>query len=317
MASKKAENIRVGVVGVGYLGKFHAKIYANMEGVDLVGVADSDSATAHKIAEQYGCQAYTNSENLLDKVDAVSIVVPTVYHLDIARPFLEAGVHMLMEKPVAPSYEESLQLVELAEKAKVVFQVGHLERFNAGVMALADRVKNPRFIEAHRLSPFAARATDVDVVTDLMIHDIDIILSLVKSDIEQINAAGTPVITNHIDIANVRLGFKNGAVANVTASRVSTKRYRRIRIFEQQYYYGLNYDDQQLEVATASPPKDDNSWPEITNEIIHLEPCLPLDAELAAFIHSIRTNTQPLVTGRVGLEAVRVANIIQENMSAL
>ncbi|WP_455211847.1 Gfo/Idh/MocA family oxidoreductase [Kaarinaea lacus] len=309
-------NIRVGVVGVGYLGKFHAKIYANMEGVDLVGVADNDPQTAKKIAAEYGCQAYTNSTDLLGKVDAVSIVVPTVYHLDIARPFLDSGVHMLMEKPIAPSYEESLQLVELAEKAKVVFQVGHLERFNAGVMALAERVKNPRFIEAHRLSPFVARATDVDVVTDLMIHDIDIILSLVKSEIDQISAAGTPVITDHIDIANVRLGFKNGAVANVTASRVSTKRYRRIRIFEQQHYYSLNYEEQQLEIAAASPTKDENGWPEITHETLHLEPCLPLDSELAAFIHSVRTNTPPLVTGRVGLEAVRVANIIKENMSA-
>ena len=316
-AGHGAANIRVGVVGVGYLGKFHAKIYANMEGVDLAGVADNNAQTAQHIAAQYGCQAYTDSNDLLGKVDAVSIVVPTVYHLKIAQPFLKAGVHMLMEKPVAPSYEESLQLVELAEKANVVFQVGHLERFNAGVMALADRVKNPRFIEAHRLSPFVARATDVDVITDLMIHDIDIILSLMNSEIDQINAAGTPVITNHIDIANVRLGFKNGAVANVTASRVSTKRYRRIRIFEQQHYYGLNYDDQQLEIASALPPKDEEGWPEITTETIHLEPCLPLDAELAAFIDSVRTNTPPLVTGRVGLEAVRVANIIKENMSAL
>jgi predicted dehydrogenase len=311
-----AANIRVGVVGVGYLGKFHAKIYSNMEGVDLVGVVDSNTQTAENIAAEYGCQAYTDSAQLLDKVDAVSIVVPTVYHLDIATPFLNAGIHMLMEKPLAPSYEESLQLVELAEKSKVVFQVGHLERFNAGVMALANRVKNPRFIEAHRLSPFVARATDVDVVTDLMIHDIDIILSLVNSDIEQINASGTPVITNHIDIANVRLGFKNGAVANVTASRVSNKRYRRIRIFEQNHYYGLNYDDQQLEIASATPSPDNQGWPEITNETINLEPCLPLDAELAAFIQCIRDRSQPLVTGRVGLEAVRVAGIIKENMSA-
>lgn len=317
MAMNESTPIRVGVVGVGYLGKFHAKIYANMEGVDLVGVADNNPETAAKIAAEYGCQAYTNNADLLGKVDAVSIVVPTVYHLETARPYLQAGIHMLMEKPIAPNHEEALQLVELAEKSGVVFQVGHLERFNAGVMALADRVKNPRFIEAHRLSPFVARATDVDVVTDLMIHDIDIILSLVNSDIDQINAAGTPVITNHIDIANVRLGFNNGAVANVTASRVSTKRYRRIRIFEQQHYYGLNYDDQQLEIASAAPPDDKSDWPQITNETIQLEPCLPLDAELAAFIHSVRTNTPPLVTGRVGLEAVRVANIIKENMSAL
>jgi predicted dehydrogenase len=311
-----AENIRVGVIGVGYLGKFHAKIYANMTGVDLTGVVDTNPDTANDIASQYSCKAYTDSAELLGNVDAVSIVVPTVYHLETARPFLESGVHMLMEKPLAPTYEESLQLVELAEKSRVVFQVGHLERFNAGVMALGNRVKNPRFIEVHRLNPFVDRATDVDVVTDLMIHDIDIILSLVKSDITQINAAGTPVLTNHIDIANVRLGFANGAVANVTASRVSNKRYRRIRIFEQNYYYGLNYDDQQLEIATAASADDETDKPQVKTETLQLEPCLPLDAELAAFIQCIRDGAQPLVTGRIGLEAVRVANIIKENMSA-
>lgn len=308
--------IRVGVIGVGYLGKFHAKIYANMSDVQLVGVVDTNAETAQNIAQEYNCQAYTDSKELLEKVDAVSIVVPTVYHLETARPFLENGVHMLMEKPVAPDYEQSLELVELAEKHGVVFQVGHLERFNAGVMALAQRVSNPRFIEVHRLSPFVDRATDVDVITDLMIHDIDIILSLVKSDITQINAAGTPVLTDHIDIANVRLGFANGTVANVTASRVSNKRYRRIRIFEQNHYYGLNYDDQQLEVAQAAPSQGTGQPPQVAMETLKLEPCLPLDAELDAFIECIRNRSEPLVTGRIGLEAVRVANIIKENMEA-
>ena len=215
--------LRVGVLGVGYLGRFHAKIYAAMPDVELVGVADVNASAAKTVADQYGCRAYTDGRELLDKVDAVSVVVPTVYHAEVARPFLERKVHMLMEKPIAPTYDESLALVEQAEAAGVIFQIGHLERFNAGVMALAEHCVNPRFIEVHRLGPFVDRATDVDVVTDLMIHDIDIVMSLVKSKIKNIAANGTPVITDQVDIANARIEFENGAVANVTASRVSNK----------------------------------------------------------------------------------------------
>lgn len=308
--------VRVAVIGVGYLGRIHARIYAQMPNVDLVGVADVDHAAATEVAEQLGCAAVADPAALLGQIDAVSIVVPTSHHLEIARPFLEHGVHMLMEKPLAPSYEESLELVQAAESAGVVFQVGHLERFNAGVMALAERVADPRFIEVHRLGTFVDRATDVDVVTDLMIHDIDIVMSLVNSEITSIAAAGTPVITDHIDIANARLEFASGAVANVTASRVSNKRHRRIRVFEQNHYYGLNYVDQQIEVVTARPPEPGKKWPEIVSDRLEIEPRQPLDAELAAFIDSVGTGTPPLVTGRVGLEAVRVAHIIKEKMSA-
>ena len=186
--------LRVGVLGVGYLGRFHAKIYAGMPDVELVGVADVNAGAAKAVADQYGCAAYANPRDLLGKVDAVSVVVPTVYHAEVARPFLERKVHMLMEKPIAPSYDESLALVELAERAGVIFQVGHLERFNAGVMALAEHCVNPRFIEVHRIGPFVDRATDVDVVTDLMIHDIDIVMSLVKSKIRTIAANAPPFL---------------------------------------------------------------------------------------------------------------------------
>jgi len=307
--------IRVGVIGVGYLGNIHAKIYSNLPGVELVGVVDVDRATVDRVAANYGCPGYTEPTDLIGKVDAVSIVVPTSLHLETARPFLEAGVHMLMEKPLAPSYEESLELVELAEQSNVLFQVGHLERFNGGVVELAKRVKNPRFMEVTRIGPFVARATDVDVVTDLMIHDIDIVMSLVGEPIASIAAAGTPVITDHIDIANARLEFANGVVANVTASRVSNKQQRRIRVFEQEHYYGLDYTNQQITVATTQPPAEGEEFSSVVSEELKIEPRLPLNHELEVFIDTIRNGGTPLVTGRVALEAVRVAHIIKEKIS--
>ena len=308
--------LRVGVAGVGYLGRFHARIYAAMPDVELVGVADSNERVAKEVAEQHGCRAYNDARELLGNVDAVSIVVPTIYHSDVARPFLEKGVHMLMEKPIAPTYEESRALVELAERAGVIFQVGHLERFNAGIMALAERAHNPRFLEVHRLGPFVERATDVDVVTDLMIHDIDIVLSLVKSDIRSIAATGIPVLTEHVDIANARIEFENGAVANVTASRVSNKKLRRIRVFGAEHYYGLDYIDQKLEVVGSEPDPAGGKWPRIVTEQLDITPRPPLDAELEYFVKSVRTGTPPLVTGRVGLEALRVALLVKEKIAA-
>ena len=314
-ASSKAHKLRLGVVGVGYLGRFHARIYSDMPGVELVGVVDIDRSTVQSVASQLGCAAYTDHADLLDKVEAVSIVVPTALHLQVARPFLERGIHMLMEKPIAPSYEESLELVKLAEHDGVILQIGHLERFNAGVMALGERVRNPRFIEVHRLGTFVDRATDVDVVTDLMIHDIDIALSLVKANIKEIAAVGIPVLTNHVDIANARLEFENGAVANVTASRVSNKKLRRIRVFGQNNYYGLNYIDQQLEIVHAKPATTDDERAEIVAEQLDIESRPPLDAELEDFVRSVREGRPPLVDGRVGLEAVRVAELVKESIA--
>ena len=305
--------IRVGVVGVGYLGRIHAKIYAKLPGVKLVGVADLDESAAKAVAEEHGCEAFSNGIDLIGKVDAISIVVPTVYHFETAKPFIENGIHIMMEKPIAPTYEDSKALVEMAEKAGVIFQVGFLERFNSGIMALADRVQNPRFIEAHRLSLFVERATDVHVITDLMIHDIDIILSLVKSEIINVSGSGLSVLTDHIDIANVRLEFANGATANVTASRVSNKRHRRIRVFEKDHYYGLSFEDQQLEIASVHPQQN-NERDEIVIEKPEIKPQMPLDAELAEFINSVKTGKPPLVDGRVGLEAIRVANLVRKSI---
>lgn len=314
--SSSSKKLRVGVAGVGYLGRFHARIYAAMPDVELVGVADVDAAVARDVANQHDCAAYTDPRELVGQVDAISIVVPTVEHFVVARPFLEAGVHMLMEKPLAPSYDEACELVKLAERSGVIFQVGHLERFNSGIMALAERLQNPRFIEVHRLGTFVERATDVDVVTDLMIHDIDIVMSLVKAPISGIAADGIPVLTSHVDIANARIEFENGAVANVTASRVSNKKLRRIRVFGDEHYYGLDYIDQKLDVARAVADVDGGKWPKIVTECLEIQPRPPLDTELEYFVRSVRLGTPPLVNGRVGLEALRVALLVKDKIAA-
>jgi len=302
-----SETLRAGVIGVGYLGRFHARIYNDMEGVDLVGVADTDRETADRVANEYDTRAFYDPMALLDEVDVVSVVVPTSLHRQVAVPYLEKGIHMLLEKPVASTLEDARVIVETARKHGATLQIGHLERFNAGIMALADHVNEPRFIEAHRLGPFVERATDVDVVTDLMIHDIDIILSLVGDELTSISATGTPVLTDHVDIANARLEFANGAVANVTASRVSNKKFRRIRVFGRNSYRAINFVDQQLEVAYPGDIPEGQNYPEIVYETHGITPSQPLDAELEHFIDVIRQGGEPLVTGEDGMEALRVA----------
>jgi predicted dehydrogenase len=300
------DKLRVGVVGVGYLGRFHALIYSRMPNVELVGVADTNAEAASRVAGECGCQAFASGRELVGKVDAVSIVVPTTAHLEEARPFLEESTHMLLEKPIASTVEEGREIVRLAGEHGVILQIGHLERFNAGVMALAERIVKPRFIEAHRMGGFVARATDVDVVSDLMIHDIDIILSLVRSEITAISAVGTPVLTSHVDIANARLEFANGTVANVIASRVSEKQTRRIRVFEENRYESLDFIEQRIETAYPKP-RPGEEWPEVVAERIEIEPVKPLDAELAAFVDCVNSGSRPLVDGRVGQEALEVA----------
>lgn len=304
--------MRVGVVGVGYLGKIHARIYARMEAIELMGVVDVDADTAAAVAAECNCPAYTDIAQLIDQVDAVSVVVPTSLHLEVAQPFLQRGIHMLLEKPIASTLEQGEEIIRLAGESGAVLQIGHLERYNAGVMALADRIAKPRFIEAHRLGEFVARATDVDVITDLMIHDIDIIMALVGSKLRSISAMGLPVLTNHVDIANARLEFENGCVANVTASRVSSKRLRRIRVFEEHRYEALNFIDQQIETVSATPAAKEGEWPEIAREQVAIEPRQPLDAELEDFARTVREGGKPLVDGATGQEALRVAMLVKE-----
>jgi predicted dehydrogenase len=300
------ERLRVGVIGVGYLGRFHALIYSRMPQVSLVGVVDADPERARQVAEEAGCAAFPDPLALAERLDAVSIVVPTTVHLEVAAPLLERGIHMLLEKPIAASRGEAEAIVRLADASGVILQIGHLERFNAGVMALAERIDRPRYVEAQRMGGFVERATDVDVVSDLMIHDIDIILSLMGAELRSVAAVGTPVLTEHVDIASARLEFANGAVANVVASRVSEKPTRRIRVFQERKYLSLDFIEQTIDIAY--PEQEEGAErPRIARERIRVEPVKPLDRELDAFVECVRTGRRPLVDGRVGLEALKVA----------
>ncbi len=304
------ERLRVAVVGVGYLGRFHALIYSRMPEVELRGVFDTDVGRARAVAAEAGCPAVESISNLLGQVDAVSVVVPTTAHLKAAEPFLRHGIAVLLEKPIAATRAEGAELVRLAGESGALLQIGHVERFNAGVMALAERIDSPRYIEAQRMGGFTERATDVDVVSDLMIHDIDIVLSLVGADLTRISAVGTPVLTPHIDIANARLEFDNGAVANVVASRVSDKQTRRIRVFQSGNYLSLDFIAQTLDIAGLRQVPG-AARPEIARERIQVEPAKPLDRELAAFVRCVLEAKQPLVDGRIGLKALEVALEVQ------
>lgn len=305
--------LRVAVIGVGYLGRYHALIYSRMPDVELVGVMDTDADRAGAVASESGCTPYTDASALLGRVDAVSIVVPTTAHLAVATPFLNRGVHMLMEKPIAATKEDGDELVRLAENSGALLQIGHLERFNAGIMALAERIDRPRYVEAQRMGGFVERATDVDVVSDLMIHDIDIILSLMGSELRGISAVGTPVLTEHVDIASARLEFANGAVANVVASRVSDKTTRRIRVFQQRMYLSLDFVEQTIDIAYRKQTSNAER-PEIVRERIEVDPVKPLDRELDAFVECVRSGRRPVVDGRVGLEALKVALEVQSRI---
>ncbi len=313
-----ADMTNVVVVGVGYLGRIHARIYHEMSNVNLVAVVDTDPEAANQTAEQYDCRPFYEIKDLFQaalSIDAVSIVVPTTEHLSVAEPFLRRKIHMMLEKPIATTAHESETIVALARQQEVMLQIGHLERFNAGVMKLAEILENPRFIEVHRLSVFNGRAADVDVVTDLMIHDIDIILSLVPSTLATVSAIGTPVLTPHVDIANARLEFANGAVANVTASRISRNPFRRIRVFAEKHYFGLNFTDQQLEEIAMGEWTPESGVPQLMERQIPVDPQLPLNAELAHFIHCVQQGTCPLVSGEDALVAVKVAERIKEKIS--
>jgi predicted dehydrogenase len=277
-----------------------------MADVDLVGVVDTNPERAAAVAAEAGCRVYGCSEDLLDQVDAVSIVVPTTQHLAAAAPFLSRGTPVLLEKPIAADLTAAREIVRLAETSGALLQIGHVERFNAGVMALAQRIQAPLYLEAQRMGGFVERATDVDVVSDLMIHDIDIILALVGVPISQIAAVGASVLTEHVDIASARLEFVNGTVANVVASRVSDRTTRRIRVFQPGRYLSLDFIEQTIDIAEPRP-RPDSPRPEIVRERIQIEPVKPLDLELAAFVRCVRTGRPPLVDGRTGLEALEVA----------
>ncbi len=309
-----SKKTRVGVVGVGYLGQIHAKIYHSMPNVDLVMLADTHEDNVSKLAAEYDCGYTTNFLDLIDKVDAVSIVVPTSAHYDVAQPFLEAGIATLLEKPIAASVDEARKLVDLAAQNETPFLIGHLERYNPALRAVASKVAEPKYIEVHRLGTFVERATDVDVVTDLMIHDLDLVLSLVDEEPIDVQAIGSQVITDHVDLANVRLQFPSGAVANITASRVSNKRFRRFRVFGPEGYYGVNLMDQELDIVTKGDTPEGQSFAELETEHLVFEAEQPLQVELAHFIDVTNGQAMPMVTGLQGLRALQLAEQIQSIM---
>jgi predicted dehydrogenase len=309
--------LRVGVVGVGYLGRFHAEKYAQMDEVDLVGVADIDEDQARKIAQQVGTRAYSDFRDLFGKVDAVSVVTPTSSHFDISRSFLERDVDVLIEKPITTSLAEADALIEIAESRGLIIQVGHLERFNTAVIALEGIVKKPRFIESHRLSIFKPRGIDVSVVMDLMIHDIDIILNFVKSEVTEIRAAGIPVITNEGDIANARLEFANGCVANVTASRISAKNERKIRLFQQDAYISVDFANHDITVVRQNEKNPVGLIPGMELKRLSFEKGDALAAEIQAFTSCVTSRTAPEVSGKVGREALKIVLHIMDQIQLM
>jgi predicted dehydrogenase len=309
------DRIRVGVVGVGYLGQHHARIFSELKDAELVGVVDTDPARAAEIAKKFKTRVYSSHEELIGNVQAVSIVAPTVEHSRLAADFLKAGVDVMLEKPMTVTLEEADELVGLAADKSLILQVGHLERFNSAVTRMVEMTTRPMFIECNRLSPFPDRSTDVDVVLDLMIHDIDIILSLVRSPLKSISAVGIPVISKNVDIANARIEFESGCVANVTSSRISIKKERKIRLFQPDTYISLNYQDQEIYAYHRIPnKKDPDGKPEIVGGKVKVDKVEPLKAELDAFLSSVATRKRPLVSGEEGREALKVAMRVQNEI---
>ena len=294
------EQVKAGVAGVGAIGQNHARIYAELEGADLVAVYDADPARAMEIAEKFGTKAVDSLTEFATLVDAASVSVPTAYPREVGTQLLEAGVHIMVEKPIADAVDDAKALIQLAKEKQCVLQVGHIERFNPVMAQLEARMTEPRFIESHRLSPFPKRSLDIGVVLDLMIHDLEIILHLVRSPIESIDAVGVPVLTHREDIANARLRFENGCVANITVSRISPERMRKIRVFQGDSYLSLDYQDQSGWIYR----KDGY---EIAREEVEVEKDEPLKLELAAFIECASAGAQPKVSGQQGADALDVA----------
>ena len=312
MASNDA-SLRTAVVGVGYLGRFHAQKYAQLPGSRLVAVVDANPEAAAKVGAELGVEALEDYRALAGRVDAVSLAVPTPLHHRIGCELLEQGIHLLIEKPIATTVQEARELIELARRRGCVLQVGHLERFNPAVVAAIARLQRPRFVESHRLAPFKQRGTDVSVVLDLMIHDIDLIQELVGAPIESIDAIGASVFSGEIDIVNARIKFEGGCVANTTASRISLKQERKIRIFQDDAYLSIDMQQKILSVirkkeaaATVESPA------QVSIEEESFDQGDALREEIASFLNAIRTGSEPVVTGEDGLRALETATRITE-----
>jgi predicted dehydrogenase len=308
--------IRTAVIGVGYLGRFHAQKYASLPNSQLVGIADPSMAARSAVGAEFKVAAHEDYRELLGKVDAVSIVTPTPLHFEVARAFLEAGASVLVEKPMTVTTAEGEDLIEIAARLKRTLQVGHLERFNAAVLAVQPSLTIPRFIESARLAPFKHRGTDVDVVLDLMIHDIDLILSIVRSPVVSVDAIGSSVFSKEIDIANARLRFANGCVANATASRVSLKTERKLRLFQDDAYLSLDLQQKILTVIRKGNGVGADGMPQVAIDENTYEQGDALKSEIEAFLDAVAGGGPPPVTGEDGLLALRTAVSIAEQVAS-
>jgi predicted dehydrogenase len=310
--SASPQPLRTAVIGVGYLGRFHAQKYAQLPHSQLIAVVDADAATAQRVAGELGVIACTDHRELIGKVDALSIAVPTPLHHSLGCEWLARGVHVLMEKPIATTVAQARELVELAAQHRCVLQVGHLERFNPAILAAASRLTRPRFIESHRLAPFKLRGTDVSVVLDLMIHDIDLIQDLVGEPLIGIDAVGATVFSGEIDIVNARLRFRGGCVANTTASRISMKQERKIRIFQDDSYLSIDMQQKLLTLIRKKDAAPVQSAAEVSIEELAVEGGDALLAEIESFLAAVRNGTPPVVSGEDGLRALATALQITE-----
>lgn len=297
-----ANKIKVGVVGVGYLGKIHAEKYAHIPEAELIGVVDIDKRRCEEVATLTNCQAFYHHGDLLDQVEAVSIAVPTLSHYKIAKDFFLAGVDVLLEKPITATVQEAQELNDLAKERDAIFQVGHLERFNGALAAMNGVLKTPLFIESYRLSPFSGRGTDVDVVLDLMIHDIDIILSILGAEIEEVEAVGMPLCSSQIDVAHARLHFKNECVAHLSASRIAKERVRKMVILQKDSHLAIDYMKQSLIITRRGEKGREGIQAE---EVVRESE--PLETQLKSFLQSVRERTPPVVSGGDGQRALEVA----------
>ena len=292
--------IRVAVIGVGHLGSIHARIYSQLESAQLVAVCDLDPKRAQTIARQFRCRPVTDFRQLPGEVDAVSVAVPTQEHFPVAKEFLEAGIHTLVEKPITATVREADDLLRLAAASGALLQVGHVERFNAALRRVQDSLSDPRFVEVHRLAPFQPRGTEVGVVLDLMIHDIDLLLGLVRKPVERVDAVGVKVLTPFEDIANARVTFQNGTVANLTASRISKEAMRKFRIFQTDAYISMDFLGQSVDLFRKENGR-------ISHERLAISGEEPLKAELSAFVESIQQRRPPPVSGREARDALHLA----------